>query len=75
MGKDSLDYIYDVPGVNFAGTSGAPVFNAAGEVVGINLGGGNHNGKTFDFANPAVAFSPLVAAALAAHKGEAVKKE
>ena len=62
VGKDALEYVYDEGKVNFAGTSGAPVLNQAGEVVGINLGGGEFKGKTFGFANPAFSFVPPVAA-------------
>lgn len=64
VGQDCIEYFYDEPGVNFAGTSGAPVLNDSGEVVGINLGGGNNKGRTFGFANPATAFVPLVSSAL-----------
>ena len=64
VGADALEYAYDEAGVNFAGTSGAPVLNRTGEVVGINLGGGESKGKTFGFANPATAFVPQVTAAI-----------
>ena len=67
VGNDGLEYFYAESGVNFAGTSGAPVLNERGMVVGINLGGGELKGKTFGFANPAGAFAPLVSSALKAN--------
>lgn len=65
-GKDALEYFYEESGVNFAGTSGAPLLNEGGEVVGINLGGRNVQGKTFGFANPAGSFAGLVSSAIKA---------
>jgi hypothetical protein len=41
---DGIIYQYDNASLNLKATSGAPLINADGEVVGINLGGGNHNG-------------------------------
>ena len=61
---DEMEYFYSESGFNFAGTSGAPVLNEAGEVVGMNLGGGEFKGRPFGFANPAVSFLPLVIGAL-----------
>jgi Trypsin-like peptidase domain len=66
-GKDALDYFYEESGMNLAGTSGAPILNESGEVVGINLGGRNVNGKTSGFANPAGSFAGLVSSAITAN--------
>ena len=38
--------------LDLTATSGAPIVNAAGEVVGISLGGGLDNGKTIGAAGP-----------------------
>jgi len=62
--KGWIDYFYDEPGVNFAGTSGAPLLNEAGEVICINLGGGEVSGRTYGFGNPAASFGDLVASAI-----------
>ena len=68
VGPNLLEYLYDETGMNFAGTSGAPVLNESGEVVGINLGGGELRGKEFGFGNPVTSFAALVSAALDAGK-------
>jgi hypothetical protein len=39
------------------------VLNEKGEVVAINLGGGELKGSTFGFGNPAVSFTLLIAEA------------
>jgi len=61
VAANALEYFYDTSGVNFAGTSGAPILNEAGEVVAINLGGGDIKGRAFGFGNPSTSFVPLVA--------------
>jgi trypsin-like peptidase len=47
-----LDYEFDSRAIRLAGTSGAPVLNAEGQVVGINIGGGEQQGKLIGYANP-----------------------
>lgn len=42
---DALQYEYDNAALSIQATSGAPVVNADGDVVGINLGGGTLHGK------------------------------
>ncbi|OAI47457.1 hypothetical protein AYO44_09495 [Planctomycetaceae bacterium SCGC AG-212-F19] len=54
--EGKLYYFYDNPKFEIQGTSGAPVLNAAGEVVGINLGGGTSQGKVGGVANPVGVF-------------------
>jgi hypothetical protein len=64
VSTNSIEYFYDEAGVNFAGTSGAPILNESGEVVGMNLGGGELQGKEFGFGNPAKSFAALVTTAI-----------
>jgi hypothetical protein len=53
-----LMYIFKTPGFVLQATSGAPVINAAGEVVGINLGGGEigQTKQLYGMANPSAAW-------------------
>ena len=47
-----LDYEFDSKNIKMAGTSGAPVLNADGEVVAINIGGSEQKGKLIGYGNP-----------------------
>lgn len=62
--KDS-DFLfqYDNAGIALRATSGAPVLNAAGEVVAINLGGGRYDGQMIGIANPVDRFRKFLEAA------------
>lgn len=50
-----LIYRFDQP-LELRATSGAPVVDALGEVVAINAGGGDDNGKTFGAGTPVTKF-------------------
>jgi len=63
-----LEYSFEETGINFGGTSGAPLLNEDGELVGMNIGGRNAGGKTRGFGNPAASFAALVAEALHAKR-------
>lgn len=47
-----LFFDYDETGLNLAGTVGAPIVNAEGKIVGVNIGGGVREGKPFGSAVP-----------------------
>jgi hypothetical protein len=47
-----LEYVYDVRKINLAGTSGAPILNAIGEIVALNIGGDDDGGRLAGFGNP-----------------------
>jgi hypothetical protein len=63
MTQNVIRFAYDDAALELRATSGAPILNAQGEVVAINLGGGMHNGKLVGFANPASVFVPELLAA------------
>lgn len=58
-----LVYVFDNV-VELRATSGAPVINGAGEVVAINLGGGEEDGKTFGIGIPSSSIRTRVRAGL-----------
>jgi hypothetical protein len=59
-----LVYRFDNPKLSIRGTSGAPVLNAAGEVVAINWGGGSDEKGMFGCGNPVERFAPQLEAAV-----------
>ena len=62
---DKLTYIFDKPDFRLPGTSGAPVLNADGKVVGMNLAGGFTPSKAFKgWANPVSSIRSELASAL-----------
>jgi hypothetical protein len=61
--KGEYIYAFDNPQLELRATSGAPVLNSAGEVVAINLGGGQNGNKIFGFGNPVTRFRPFLEAA------------
>ncbi|HUE73593.1 MAG TPA: hypothetical protein VMP01_22135 [Pirellulaceae bacterium] len=50
--------------IKITATSGAPVLNAAGEVVAINLGGLDVEGRIHGVGNPVEVFRPAIMAAI-----------
>jgi len=48
-----LAYVFDNAKIELRATSGAPVVDAAGDVVAINIASGSQDGKTVGFGNPA----------------------
>ena len=51
-GADATEYRYDNAALQIRATSGAPMVNARGEVVGVNLGGGEYKGAMVGVADP-----------------------
>lgn len=49
---NELDYAFEDKTVQLRGTSGAPVLNGAAEVVAINIGGNEHQGRLIGYGNP-----------------------
>lgn len=54
-------------------TSGAAILNAKGEVVGVNYGGGEDEGKLYGYANPVERFAPYLFKAAGGRKPAAKK--
>ena len=62
--SEHLSYVFD-DNVELRGTSGGPVLNAKGQVVGVNLAGDDDGGETYGYANPVTSVRSLVEKGLA----------
>ena len=56
----SITYIFEDPTLDLTATSGAPVLNRNGEVVALNLGGGEQNGSLLGVGNPAAKIREMI---------------
>jgi hypothetical protein len=57
-----LSYTFKDKSIDLRGTSGAPVLDDKGHVVGMNLGGGEQNGQLIGVANPATSIRAAISA-------------
>jgi len=63
VANNQLLYTFADKSIDLRGTSGAPVLDARGHVVGMNVGGGEENGQLLGIANPADALRAAVSPA------------
>lgn len=64
VNKNEIKVKYDNSKLAFSGTSGSPILNENGEVIGINTGKSIENGVVLGYANPAIEAYGLVRRAL-----------
>lgn len=60
----SLIFEYEESGIELTATSGAPIINSSGEVVGLNIGGGERLGVMNGIANPCTSIKKMLTKAL-----------
>lgn len=68
VNKDWLFYSFADTALDLTATSGGPVLNAAGEVVGVHLGGGKVESELVGSANPLPAHKDRLQKAIGANK-------
>jgi hypothetical protein len=59
-----LVFEYEEKDIELTATSGAPILNSKGEVVGLNAAGGEQNGKKIGVANPCTGMAKMIKKAL-----------
>jgi hypothetical protein len=65
VSDERIAYVLDDPSIEIGGTSGAPLLNDAGEVIGLNASGSRQeDGSLQVFANPTTTFLPKIQRAL-----------
>lgn len=57
--KNWISYQFEDSGLILNGTSGAAILNSKGEVVGINLSGGEQEGSLYGYGNPLVSIQSI----------------
>ncbi|HWO09020.1 MAG TPA: hypothetical protein VNN80_06055 [Polyangiaceae bacterium] len=62
----ALSYKFDSADLELRATSGAPVVNGKGQIVALNLGGGNNQGELFGFGIPVTSLRHALSEALSA---------
>ena len=60
----SLIFEYEQSDIVLNATSGAPIINSSGEVVGLNIGGGERLGVMNGIANPCTSIKKMIKKAL-----------
>ena len=60
VSKKEIRIKYNNSKLNFSGTSGSPIINKRGEVIGINVGKNIENGELIGYANPAEEVRSLI---------------
>jgi hypothetical protein len=68
-----FEYAFEDKQINLGGTSGAPVLNTAGEVVALNIGGGEEAGRCWGMGTLAIPYLASLRSRLSCEKGIVTK--